>query len=54
MFGLAAGSLICAVLAVLLVSVASSAAAARMMQEVFDRIMNFSLKESGLNHKMYY
>lgn len=45
MLGFVAGSLLCAVLTVLLVSVASSAITARMRQGVFDKIMDFSLEE---------
>ena len=45
MLGFVAGSLLCAVLTVLLVSVASSAISARMRQGVFDKIMDFSLEE---------
>lgn len=45
MLGFVAGSLICAVFTVLLVSITSSTVTARMRQEVFDKIMNFSLEE---------
>lgn len=45
MLGFVAGSLVCAVLTVLFVSIASSVVTARMRQEVFDKTMNFSLEE---------
>ena len=45
MLGFVAGALFCAVITVLLVSVASSAVTARMRQGVFDKIMDFSLEE---------
>ncbi len=45
MLAFVAGSLICAVFTVLLVSIASSTVAARIRQEVFDKTMNFSLEE---------
>lgn len=45
MLGFVAGSLVCAVLTVLFVSIASSVVTARMRQEVFEKTMNFSLEE---------
>lgn len=45
MLGFVAGALFCAVITVLLVSVASSAVTARIRQGVFDKIMDFSLEE---------
>ena len=45
MLGFVAGSLICAVLTVLMVSVASSKVTARIRQGVFSKIMDFSLEE---------
>ena len=45
MLGFVAGSLICAVLTVLAVSVASSKVIARIRQDVFSKIMDFSLEE---------
>ena len=45
MLGFVAGSLVCAVLTVLMVSVASSKVTARIRQGVFSKIMDFSLEE---------
>lgn len=45
MFGFVAGSLICALLSVLFIAVASSTIIARMREGIFNKIMDFSLEE---------
>lgn len=45
MLAFVAGSLVCALLTVLFVAVASSAISARIRQGVFDKVMDFSLEE---------